>query len=184
MSTSQIDMQTKKYWKYKTNKQKKQFNIVLDNHPEKFSRPPSHWGLYTLYRSSHRRCSTSKNVNKNPIKFTGLDLCRNLFFNKVAGLSEETFVHNQQTTLNWTFFLKWLPVCFNLFVFLFLVTPYLAVAVQPCMEWIPIWKRVFSYEFCKISKNTSFTEHYWATASRATRISFDLTFTKFDIANC
>ena len=25
--------------------------------------------------------------------------------------------------------------------------------------------QVFSCEFCEISKNTSFTEHYWATAS-------------------
>ena len=29
-------------------------------------------------------------------------------------------------------------VSFNLFVLLFLVTPCLVVAVQPCMEWIPI----------------------------------------------
>ena len=28
--------------------------------------------------------------------------------------------------------------------------------------------QVFSYEFCKISKNTFFTEHLWATASKAT----------------
>ena len=32
------------------------------------------------------------------------------------------------------FLLKKFPVCFNLFVLLFLVTPYLVVAVQPCME--------------------------------------------------
>ena len=25
--------------------------------------------------------------------------------------------------------------------------------------------QVFSYEFCEISKNTSFTEHLWTTAS-------------------
>ena len=31
-----------------------------------------------------------------------------------------------------------LPVCFNLFVFHFLVNPCLVVAVQPCLEWIPI----------------------------------------------
>ena len=30
------------------------------------------------------------------------------------------------------------PVCFYLFVLLFLVTPCLLVAVQPCIEWIPI----------------------------------------------
>ena len=36
--------------------------------------------------------------------------------------------------VNYRFFLKGFPVCFNLFVLLFLVTPCLAVAVQPCME--------------------------------------------------
>ena len=35
-------------------------------------------------------------------------------------------------------FLKRFPIWFNLFVFLFLVTPCLIVAVQSCMEWIPI----------------------------------------------
>ena len=39
------------------------------------------------------------------------------------------------------FFLNNFPVCFNLFVLLFLVTPCLVVAVQFCMEWIPIKKK-------------------------------------------
>ena len=39
------------------------------------------------------------------------------------------------------FFLKRFPVCFNIVVLLFLVTPYLVVAVQSCMEWIPIKKK-------------------------------------------
>ena len=34
--------------------------------------------------------------------------------------------------------LKRFPVWFNIFVPFFLVTPCLVVAVQPCMEWIPI----------------------------------------------
>ena len=33
------------------------------------------------------------------------------------------------------------PVCLNIFVFLFLLTPCLVVAFQPCMEWIPIKKK-------------------------------------------
>ena len=33
---------------------------------------------------------------------------------------------------------KQISLCFNLFVLLFLVTPYVIVAVQPCMEWILI----------------------------------------------
>ena len=38
------------------------------------------------------------------------------------------------------FFVKRFPVSFNLFVLLLLVTPCLVVAVQPCIEWIPIKK--------------------------------------------
>ena len=42
------------------------------------------------------------------------------------------------------FFLNRFLVCFNLFVLFFFVIPYLIVAVQPCMEWIPIRKNAIS----------------------------------------
>ena len=42
---------------------------------------------------------------------------------------------------NCRLFLNRLPVCFNLFVFVFLLTPCLIVTVQSCMEWIPILKK-------------------------------------------
>ena len=42
---------------------------------------------------------------------------------------------------NYRFFLNKFPACFNLFVFCFLVTPCLVVAVQPCIEWIQIRKK-------------------------------------------
>ena len=46
-------------------------------------------------------------------------------------------INRQQLTAGWRF-----PVCFTLFVFLFLVTPCLVVAVQSCMEWrTPIKKK-------------------------------------------
>ena len=32
--------------------------------------------------------------------------------------------------------------------------------------------QVFSYEFCEISKNTFFTEHFWATASKHLELKF------------
>ena len=44
---------------------------------------------------------------------------------------------NRQAPINCRFFVRRFPVCFNLFVLLFLVTPCLVVAVQPCMECIP-----------------------------------------------
>ena len=45
-------------------------------------------------------------------------------------------------TGNCRFFLNRFPVCFSV-VLLSLVTPYLVVPVQPCMEWTPIKKRLF-----------------------------------------
>ena len=48
-----------------------------------------HWeekGHLTVFRSSHRRCSVRKCVFRNFSKFTGKQLCQNLFFNTVAGL--------------------------------------------------------------------------------------------------
>ena len=41
---------------------------------------------------------------------------------------------NRYLLFNSRFFLNRFPVCFNLFVLLFLVTPWLVVAVQPCLE--------------------------------------------------
>ena len=45
---------------------------------------------------------------------------------------------------NCSFFLKRCPVWFNLFLLLFLATPCHVVALQSCMEWIPISKKVFN----------------------------------------
>ena len=58
------------------------------------------------------------------------------------------------------FFLNWFPVCSNLFVLLFLLTPCLIVALQPCMEWIPIKKKSLNsgwisiYCYCSLSKSS------------------------------
>ena len=46
--------------------------------------------------------------------------------------------------INCRFFLNRFPLCFNLFVLLFLVTVCLVVAIQPCMEWNPIKKKIGS----------------------------------------
>ena len=45
-----------------------------------------------MCRSSHRRCSVTKDVRKNFAKFTGKPLCQSLFFNKVADLRLETLL--------------------------------------------------------------------------------------------
>ena len=41
---------------------------------------------FTLFRSSHRRCSIKKGIVRNFAKFTRKYLCQSLFFNKSAGL--------------------------------------------------------------------------------------------------
>ena len=45
------------------------------------------------------------------------------------------------TSFNCRLFLNRFCVCSNLFVLFFLVTPCLVVAVQPCIEYIPIKKK-------------------------------------------
>ena len=63
--------------------------------------------------------------------------------------------------INCRFLLKKFPVCFNLFVLFFLVTPCLVVAVQLCMGWIPIKKtwsirKIFTEKVCrKCAEKTS-----------------------------
>ena len=52
----------------------------IDWHPRKGS------------RCSHRRSSTRKGVLRNFTKFTGKDLCQNLFFNIITGLRSATFL--------------------------------------------------------------------------------------------
>ena len=55
-----------------------------------------------------------------------------------------------QPVLSCSFFLNRFPVYFNLFVLLFPVAPCLLVALQPCMERIPI-KRVYSMQIFIVS---------------------------------
>ena len=59
----------------------------------------------------------------------------------------------QLTHINCWFFLKRFLVCFNHFVLLFRVTPCPVVAVQPCMEWIPIKKSILSVYWCWYSNS-------------------------------
>ena len=59
-----------------------------------------------------------------------------------------------QSRINCRFFLNRFPVCFKLFMLLFLVTPYLVVAAQRCMEWISIKKK-------KRATHVSLELHKW-----------------------
>ena len=73
---------------------------------------------------------TARLWNSLPIKCLPLTNVLNGFnpSNNLLALSLETY-----------FLLNRFPVCFILFVLLLLlVIPWLAVAIQPCMEWIPI----------------------------------------------
>ena len=42
-------------------------------------------------RNSHLKCSVRKGVPRNFAKLTGKHLCQSLFFNKVAGLSPQSY---------------------------------------------------------------------------------------------
>ena len=63
-------------------------------HPEKTKSLLSSLVLVfdTNGRSSHQRCSVKKGGLRNFAKFTGKELCHNLFFNKVAGLRPATLL--------------------------------------------------------------------------------------------
>ena len=73
------------------------------------------------------------------------DVCVNSFFPRTARLWNSLPIEcfpltydlsgfKSRIKVNCRFFLIRFPVCFNLLVLLFLVTPCLAVTVQPCME--------------------------------------------------
>ena len=47
---------------------------------------------YTIFRSSHRRCSIKKAILKHFVIFTGKHLCRSLFVKKVAGRHACNFI--------------------------------------------------------------------------------------------
>ena len=74
----------------------------IDWHPRKGS------------RSSHRGCSIRKSVLRNFAKFTGKDLCQNLFFKKVTGLKPATLLKKR----------PWRR-CFPVNLSIFLRTPFL-----------------------------------------------------------
>ena len=105
-------------------------------------------------RSNHQRCSVRKGVLRNFTKFAGKHLCQSLFFkNDLFNpfQSSVTFLYPLKTSEN-----LWFSDVFR--------------GVQKCdtgLKWVKIetLAQVFSCEFCKISKNTFFTEHLLVTAS-------------------
>ena len=48
--------------------------------------------IFSIIKSSNRRCSVRKSVFRNFAKFIGKHLCQSLFFNKVAGLRPATLL--------------------------------------------------------------------------------------------
>ena len=81
------------------------------------------------------------------------------FFPRTARLWNSLLIECLPLTCNCRLLLKRFPVCFSLSELLFLVTPCLIVAVQPCMEWIPIKKTILMwnviYKANLIRKNIS-----------------------------
>ena len=61
--------------------------------------PKTNIGDIIVVRSSHQRCSVTKDVLRNFEKFTRKHVCQSLFFNKVAGLRPETCTFIKKETL-------------------------------------------------------------------------------------
>ena len=95
-------------------------------------------------RSFHQRCSMKKGVLRNFTKFAEKHLCLSLLFNKFAGPA--TLLKKDLRPRTCKMACKIKPKAFN-----FVKKETLA--------------QVFSCEFCEISKNNFFTEHFWTTAS-------------------
>ena len=84
------------------------------------------WSLLRL-RSSHQRCSMTKDVLRNFSKFTGKHVCQSLLFNKAATLLKKRLWH-RRFPVNFAKFLR-------------------AIFLQNTSGWLLLW---FSQEFCRI----------------------------------
>ena len=72
--------------------------------------------FFTIFRSSHRRCSVRKGLLRNFAIFTGKHLCQSLFFNKVAGPRSAALLEKR-------LWCRCFPLCFAKF----LRTPFLQI---------------------------------------------------------
>ena len=95
----------------------------------------------------------SKDVLKNFAKFIEKHFCGNLFCNKVAGCRSGGFLAKFTGK----------HLCQSLYLNKVADLAYNFIKIETLAQ-------VFSCEFCKIAKNTFFTEHIWATASLYIRI--------------
>ena len=137
-------------------------------------------------RSSHERCSTNKGFLRKIAKMTGKHLCQSLLFNKVEGLRSATLLKRDSGTVVFV----WSNIeisnidirmtsrssherCSQIKVFseksqkwqenicarVSFLIKLKASGLQ--LYWKETLAQLFSSEFCKISKNTIFTEHLW-----------------------
>ena len=93
----------------------------------------------TVLRSSYRRCSLKKGILKNFAKFTGKHLCRSFFYQR----DSDTGVFS------------WILRSFQ--EHLFYIT---APSNYVCLLKRELHALMLSYEFCKISQNSIFIEHF------------------------
>ena len=87
--------------------------------------------ISTICRSSCQEVFCKKGVLKNFAKFMGKQLCRCLFFNKLAGMKPTTLLKKR----------LW-HMCFPLNLAKFLRTPFHRTLPRDCF-WIPIRGRIY-----------------------------------------
>ena len=92
-----------------------------------------------VLRSSYRRCSLKKGILKNFAKFTGKHLCRSFFYQRDSS----------------TGVFSWILRSFQEHLF-YITTP----SNYVCLLKRELHALMLSYEFCKISQNSIFIEHF------------------------
>ena len=141
---------------------------------------PCNHDLFTIFRSSHRRCSIKKGVLENFANFIGKHLCRGLLFNKVGGLKpallKGEFPANFAKSLITPFWQNTSRNCLRIFQNIHIKNGFRSsrpevfckkgvlrnltkFAGRPlCLRPATLLKEIlvqgFSCEFCEISKNT------------------------------
>ena len=110
------------------------------------------WSIWKVQRSHLKSTKPETRQIKNNLKCSTSHAASNEASRKCKNPSDGSIVlvlgcgfkSRINRLFNCRFFLKRYSVCFTLFVLHFIVTPCLAVAIHPGMEWIPVKKRCVS----------------------------------------
>ena len=109
----------------------------------------------TIFRSSHGRCSIQKAILKHCVIFTGKQLCRGLFFNKIALHQAYNFIKKR---LQHRYFLV------NIGKFI------RRLILKNISEQLHRWK-AFCENVCQIRSELSKRNYWWLTVWKLAQVS-------------